>query len=139
MPRRQKTLAHGVVLTAFQSAVPAHLNSLEHLSQIYEHYREHGTTDAESTSISRTKHPNPIYVHVRIPAHLHSITALTHSSAFILRPHTPRRPQYHHCVRRLLKVLLYGSLLRWLVLRFVPGQTPSGKLPVEIFLRCVSW
>jgi hypothetical protein len=59
--KAKDALAHGVVLTGFRSAVPAHLNSLEHLSQNYEHYWEHGTTDAESTSISRTKYPNPMF------------------------------------------------------------------------------
>jgi len=59
--KAKDTLAHGVVLTGFRSAVPAHLNSLAHLSQIYEHFWENGTTDAESTSTSRIKHPNPMF------------------------------------------------------------------------------
>lgn len=59
--KAKDTLAHGVVLTGFRSAVHAHLNSLAHLSQIYEHFWENGTTDAESTSTSRIKHPNPMF------------------------------------------------------------------------------
>jgi hypothetical protein len=59
--KAKDTLAHDFVLTNLRSAVPAHLNSILHLSQIYEHYWEHGTTDTEPARISRSRHPNPMF------------------------------------------------------------------------------
>jgi hypothetical protein len=58
---KARFLGEGLVLTGFRSAAPVSVQSASDLPELYQHFWDHGTTDRDPESISRAKHPNPMF------------------------------------------------------------------------------
>ena len=53
--------SQGLVLTGYRSAAPVSVQSIKDLPELYQHYWDHGITDRDPNSLSKAKHPNPMF------------------------------------------------------------------------------
>ena len=54
-------LGHGMNITGFRSAAPICTPSLKDLPELFQHFWQHGVTDIDHGSISKSRFPNPMF------------------------------------------------------------------------------
>ncbi|KAI2625026.1 hypothetical protein GGR54DRAFT_546929 [Hypoxylon sp. NC1633] len=63
-----------LVLTGSRSAIPTHLDAIEDIGQLHNHFWKYGTTEFDEKVLARTKYPNPMFLTLDGEASVHYAT-----------------------------------------------------------------